>query len=161
MEPGTAWAAERLPDLGVPHSGVDWPQDGPGPFDLGHEETAVVFWARGRPSRCILGEPPDLMSEELHRAIPMGYTMLTVLRKVAVVSGGEPLRTWAHDTERSQRLVDMSSYQLMMPPGNAERYLMVGVMHPFAWGLHVATALSVRTGDPVLMCQVLNHVAWH
>jgi len=161
MSPGAAWAADPLPDLDVPYDGVDWPQDGPDPFDLGHDETAVLFWARGRPSRCFLGEPPGLTSDELHRAVPMGYTMLTVLQKVAVVAGGEPLRIWPHDADRSEDLVDMNSYQLIMPPGEAGRYLMVGVMRPFGWGLQVATDLSVRTGDPVLVCRVLHHVAWH
>lgn len=159
MDEQTSWVADELPTLDAPHRGFEWPTDSPGLFDLDHDETATLYWARGRPSRLFLGDPPDSLTDELHRQIPMGYTTLATLEKVAVVADGRRLRIWPHGPRRTTAH-DLQRYQLILPPLK-DGYLKLGASWPFRFAVANAIDLSARAGGPVAVCRVLGHANWH
>jgi hypothetical protein len=159
MDEGTAWVADELPVVDVPHHGPEWPEGGPDPFGLQHDETVRLYWARGRPSLGYAGTEPHLAVGGLREAIPMGYTSLVVLEKLAVVSDGRRLRIWPHGPERvhSGRL---QAYQLLLPPDGAD-YLLLGTWWPYDRALAAGVELSARTGGPLVLCRVLADHYWH
>jgi hypothetical protein len=154
-----AWVADDLPDLQVAHEGFDWPAGGLDPFALDHDATVQLQWARGMPSRAY---PRPLSEDDLRardEAIPMGYTTLAELEKVAVAAAGELLRVWPHGPRETHRGT-LQPYQLVLPPAG-RGYLGLGAQWPFRYAAGDAVGLSDRTGGPVLVCRVLSHTDWH
>jgi hypothetical protein len=153
-----AWVADDLPRLQVVHQGFDWPVDGLDPFALDHDATALLQWARSRPSRGYLGPLSEVDLRSRDRAIPMGYTTLAELEKVAIADRGRLLRVWPHGP-RDTHGDTLQPYQLVLPPAG-RGYLGLGARWPFRYALDDAVDLSDRTGGPVLVCRVLGHIDW-
>jgi hypothetical protein len=110
------------------------------------------------------GRVPD--DAELYRAIPMGYTTMTLMERVALVHSGRRQRIWEHDGYSQQ--TPLQPYQLILPPTGSKSYqnptrgyLRLGATWPFKWAVRDAEALSARMAGPVLVCRVLNHQNWH
>jgi len=159
MEEDTAWKSDVLPELQVPHQGFAWPDNGVDPFDLHHVQTATLYWAHGKPSRAFVTETPEGQSEKLYDAIPMGYTTLLELEKLALVADGRELRVWPH-SQRSFTPGNLQLYQFILPPIERE-YLKLGASRPFRFAMREAVALSARTGGPIVVCRVLSNISWY
>ena len=158
MDERTSWAADPLPDLHVPPAGFDWPAEGPDLFDVHHDQTATLYWARGTPTRLFLSEPAE--SDRVSDHIPMGYTTLATLEKLAIVADGQQLRVWHHSTRTVVDRGDLQQYQLVLPLEDGN-YLKLGASWPFRYSLADAMRLSEVTGRPVAVCRVLSHIDWH
>ncbi|MEH1015703.1 hypothetical protein V6U90_21640 [Micromonospora sp. CPCC 206060] len=150
--------ADGSPDLPVDHRGINWPEDGDNPFDGSVSWSGLVYWAHGELSRLFHADrmPTDT---ELLRAIPMGYTTLTLMERVALVVNGRQQRIWQHDARYAK--TPLQPYQLVLPPTATSGYLKFGTTWPFKWAVRDAEALSARTGGAVLVCQVLSNQNWH
>ncbi|MFG1889254.1 hypothetical protein ACGFIR_15465 [Micromonospora sp. NPDC049051] len=141
------------------HRGIDWPTYGGDPFDGALPWAGLLYWAREQPSRVF---PADRVpsADELHRAIPMGYTTLTLLARVALLHGGQQRRLWPEERRPASR-GQLQPYQLLLPPTGRERYLKLGASWPVRFALRDAEELSARTGGAVLVCQVVESHNWH
>lgn len=80
------------------HIRYDWPAGGPDPFDVEPAETLWVLvdgagrWGRAWPA----GDLRDFGSwGEFEQRVPMGYKVVQVLERLAVVKAGRVRRTWA------------------------------------------------------------------
>jgi hypothetical protein len=82
------------PDDQVDH---DWPEGGGAPFDTAPDETRWVLFARGRFGRTWpAGDALDFGSSttDFARRVPLGYTTIQVVERLAVVDRGTVLREW-------------------------------------------------------------------
>ncbi|MFI5494997.1 hypothetical protein [Actinoplanes sp. NPDC051859] len=157
IRPTSAYVAPALPKLRLERGpGTDWPGGGPDLFDLRHEQTARLYWARNTPSR-LFGMDPTVPDPDPYPAIPMGYTTLQLLEKLAIVAGGQLLRLWPH----GPRAISASSpYRLILPPVDG-KYLDLGAAHPVRFAVADALQLSARTAAPIVLCRVLYDQNWH
>ncbi|MFI6825380.1 hypothetical protein ACIBJE_31190 [Micromonospora sp. NPDC050187] len=155
MRPDTAPATPEP----AGHRGVDWPKGGGDPFDPRLPWPGWLYWAHGQPSRVFPADqlPPG---DELLRAMPMGYTTLTLLERVALVSRGRRLKEWPPGERRSVG-GPFQPYQLILPPSGSAAHLMLGATWPERFAVRDGEQLSVRTGGTVLVCRVLDHQNWH
>jgi len=150
---------ERPPHLD--HRGFDWPPEGVNPFDRSFPQAGRLYWAHEQPSLLFPADQPPERTE-LARAIPMGYTTLLLMERVALVTLGERnRRKWKHQAQ-NRSVGPYQEYQLVVPPdGPEEKYLMVGAAWPFEWAHRDAVRLGQLTGRVVLVCRVLSYESWH
>ncbi|XTZ14123.1 hypothetical protein ACQSSU_21780 [Micromonospora echinospora] len=92
--------------------------------------------------------------------MPMGYTTLTLMERVALVSQGRRLKDWPPGEHRTVS-GPFQPYQLVLPPSGAAGYLLLGATWPERFAVRDGERLSARTGGPVLVCRVLDHQNWH
>ncbi|MBO0841002.1 MAG: hypothetical protein J2O49_09310 [Sciscionella sp.] len=142
-------------ELDVEHRGYDFPPGGLGVFARTHPETARLYWSSGRPSLAFVDEPSGLA---LMRGIPMGYTTLQTLQKVAVATG-EHLRVWAHENADSSKGA-ANGYSIVLPPNRAGDYLWLAV-GTFGPTCGIARELARRTGEPAAIVRTLRSEPWH
>jgi hypothetical protein len=139
--------------------GHDWPAGGRDPFGRDPGEGGRFYWSSGRPSRLLpAGYTPS--DDELYRAIPMGYTTLTLLERLALVAGDERL-AWPEGAESAEP-GPLQRYQLMLPRHGAAGHLLLGAGWPLGHAVGEAVSLSAHTGGgPVVLARVLGHRDWH
>lgn len=145
--------------MGDGHRGIDWPEGGGDPFDAGIAWPGRFYWARGRPSR-LFDDDGVPSYEELCAAIPMGYTSLSMLERVALYEAGQEIRLWLPDAAQGPRLL-LQPFQLLLPPDGEQGHQLLGATWPVRFALLDGKALSARTGGPVLVCRALSHEGWH
>ncbi|MEV0645460.1 hypothetical protein AB0I28_09360 [Phytomonospora sp. NPDC050363] len=141
------------------HQGVDWPDGGGDPFDGQAPEAGRFYWGHERPSR-VFPDDYDPPGADLQRAIPMGYTSLSLLERVALYDAGREVRVWRPDVRQGPDL-PLQPFQLLLPPGEDRRHQLLGASWPVRFALHDGRELSARTGGPVLVCRALSHQGWH
>jgi hypothetical protein len=146
------------------HLGFDFPVGGGNPFDPRQPWPGRLYWARNTLSRLFSAEttPP---SEDLYRAIPPGYTTLTLLERISIiVPEKEPQ---APNREAGHRFAGpLQPYQVILRSrargdGTAFSAIMLGVSWPIRWAVGDAWSISARSGEPVLLCSVISHRNWH
>lgn len=143
------------------HLGHDWPAHGGNPFDADLPWAGRLYWARAKPSRVF---PPDRepAGDELYAAIPMGYTTLATLERLALFHRGRRLAAWEQGPPSSNvQLAGLQQYQVLLPPDDEGRYQLVGVNWPERFAVGAAEQLSGRVDGPVLLCRVVDHCGWH
>ncbi|MEV4413779.1 hypothetical protein [Catellatospora sp. NPDC049609] len=140
--------------------GADWPDGGGDPFDGRLPYAGLFYWAHEKPSRVFPAEQtPD--DTALYAAIPMGYTTLALLERVALVTGGRCRRRWKAGGSRAVA-TPLQQFQLLLPPtGPDGGYLLLGATWPERFAVRDAERLSARTGGRVLVCRPLEHHNWH
>jgi hypothetical protein len=99
-------------------------------------------------------------ADELYRAIPMGYSTLSLMARIALYHGGQQRRLWPEANRPTPR-GPLQPYQLLLPATDTRRHLRLGASWPVRFALRDAEELSARTGGPVLVCQVLEFHNWH
>ncbi|MGK5672576.1 hypothetical protein ACSNOB_06995 [Micromonospora sp. URMC 106] len=146
-------------DVAGAHRGIDWPAHGGNPFDSALPWPGLLYWAHEQPSRVF---PADRVpsADELHRAIPMGYSTLSLMARIALYHGGQQRRLWPEENRRTPR-GPLQPYQLLLPATDTRRPLRFGANWPVRFALRDAEELSARTGGAVLLCQVLEFHNWH
>lgn len=143
--------------MGDGHRGIDWPQGGGDPFDGTSQHAGRFYWGRRRPSRVFADEeePAGLLE-----AIPMGYTSLSLLERVALFEAGSEVRVWRPEAAQGPRLL-LQPFQLMLPPTGGQGHQLLGATWPVRFALRDGLELSARTGGAVLVCRALSHEGWH
>lgn len=157
MAGGSSSEADRV----VPeHRGHDWPAGAGNPFDPELPWPGRLYWARGKPSR-VFPADREPTGNELYAAIPMGYTTLATLERVALFRRGARLRGWEQGSSPKADLMGYQPYQVVLPPDDEGRYQLVGVSWPERYAVDAAGQLSARVDGLVLLCRVLSHSNWH
>jgi hypothetical protein len=105
-----------LPAPGVEIT-YDWPDGGGGPFDASADETRWVLVAGKRFGRTWpAGDRRDFGSRDpdFQRRVPMGYKVIQVVERLAVVDDGRVVREWPESNEVRPRPV-FDPYQRHVP----------------------------------------------
>ncbi|GAB1646482.1 hypothetical protein [Krasilnikovia sp. MM14-A1259] len=163
-EPATqAWAVDPLPAL-APTTNLcaDWPRAGLDPFDVTDRRTQRMMFASGGFTRAWPasdGARPESDERGASEAVPMGYTTLSLLEKLAVVHRGRLIAEWPRcpvapsEPVRPPRLV--VHVQRLRDARHADDY---------QGALDLALALS-GTGawreEPIMVVDVLTTEPWH
>ncbi|MEH3032453.1 MAG: hypothetical protein PGN07_00055 [Aeromicrobium erythreum] len=146
----------RVPRLTLPWTSTPDAPVGTGPVDtfgLDHDATARLHATNRGFTRAYTGPDPDLSTLMQH--VPMGYTNLDHLEKVAVVLDGELLRFWPART-RTQ------AFDVVVPPQGELRFMRLGVSHPVRYAVDQGVNLSARLrGLPLLVVRRLSSTSWH
>ncbi|GAB1693469.1 hypothetical protein [Krasilnikovia sp. M28-CT-15] len=162
-EPATqAWAVDPLPALTATTSlRADWPRAGLDPFDVTDRRTQRMMFATGYTLAWPASDGAEPSSDErgAHAAVPMGYTTLSLLEKLAVVYQGRLIAEWP---------------RCPAPPSAPDRPLEPAVRvrglkdarhaDDYQSALDVALGLS-RSGawhdEPIMIVDVLTTHPWH
>jgi hypothetical protein len=93
------WLRASRSDLPEPGAEVayDWPDGGGAPFEVSADETRWVLVAGSRFGRTWpAGDPRDFGSwgPDFERRVPMGYKVIQIAERLAVVEQGRVLREW-------------------------------------------------------------------
>ena len=95
--------SEPVPEPGAEVT-YDWPEGGGAPFDTSADETHWVLLAGGRFGRTWpAGERREFGSThpDFERRVPMGYKVIGIGERLAVVDRGTVLREWPQSGPRS------------------------------------------------------------
>jgi len=138
---------------------IDWPRGGGDPFDGTIEWPGRFYWSHQMRSRVFpADEAPS--ADELYAAIPMGYTTLALLERVALYQDGRQEALWLPDAAQAVR-EPLQPFQLLLPPADGSGCRLLGASWPVRYALTDGEDLSKRTGGAVLVCRVLSHENWH
>ncbi|GGQ83314.1 hypothetical protein [Couchioplanes azureus] len=158
-----AWAVEPLPVL--PRTSdlcADWPRDGLDPFDVTDRRTQRMMLASRRLTRAwpaSEGASPTSDERGAYKAVPMGYTTLSLLEKLAVVHRGRVIAEWprcpASPSDPARPL------QLAV---RCQRSTQVRHANDYRGALDLALALSATSAlgdEPIMVVDVLTTEPWH
>ncbi|MBB6038137.1 hypothetical protein [Phytomonospora endophytica] len=137
---------------------LDWPADGGELFRAGGR-AGRFYWARGRPSLVFADDWTPSFAELLD-AIPMGYTSLSLLERVALYNTGREVRVWRPDaTQAPDR--PPQPFQLLLPPFGEHGHQLLTATSVVGPALREGRELSARTRGKVLVCQAISQQGWH